>query len=109
VIAASAWIARTEQYYAKPLGSNSGARDKQPDPNSPFAKLAALKQQLEQVAKSHLEHRVKELERQRIDKWLHARMVRTRTDAALTTASFVRLNGKHMTACQPSGANWRPW
>jgi ribosome-associated heat shock protein Hsp15 len=42
----------------------------------------------------------KELERQRIDKWLwHARMVRTRTDAAaLTTAGFVRLNGKRMTA-----------
>jgi ribosome-associated heat shock protein Hsp15 len=42
----------------------------------------------------------KELARQRIDKWLwHARMVRTRTDAAaLTTAGFVRLNGKRMTA-----------
>ena len=41
-----------------------------------------------------------ELDRQRIDKWLwHARMVRTRTDAAaLTTAGFVRLNGKRMTA-----------
>src|SRR4249919_1236366 len=36
-----------EQYYAKPFGSGSGARDKQPDPNSPFAKLAALKQKLE--------------------------------------------------------------
>jgi ribosome-associated heat shock protein Hsp15 len=42
----------------------------------------------------------KELERQRIDKWLwHARMVRTRTAAAaLTSAGFVRLNGKRMTA-----------
>jgi ribosome-associated heat shock protein Hsp15 len=42
----------------------------------------------------------KELERQRIDKWLwHARMVRTRTDAAaITTAGFVRLNGKRMTS-----------
>jgi len=42
----------------------------------------------------------KELARQRIDRWLwHARMVRTRTDAAaLTTAGFVRLNGKRMTA-----------
>jgi ATP-dependent RNA helicase SUPV3L1/SUV3 len=40
-----------EQYYAKPFGSGSGARDKQPDPNSPFAKLAALKQQLEQTNK----------------------------------------------------------
>jgi ATP-dependent RNA helicase SUPV3L1/SUV3 len=39
-----------EQYYAKPFGS-SGGRDKQPDPNSPFAKLAALKQQLEQGGK----------------------------------------------------------
>jgi len=42
----------------------------------------------------------KELERQRIDKWLwHARMVRTRTAAAaLTTGGFVRVNGKRMTA-----------
>jgi ribosome-associated heat shock protein Hsp15 len=42
----------------------------------------------------------KELERQRVDKWLwHARMVRTRTDAAaLTAAGFVRLNGRRMTA-----------
>ena len=39
-----------EQYYAKPFGG-SGGRDKQPDPNSPFAKLAALKQQLEQGGK----------------------------------------------------------
>ncbi len=35
-----------EQYYAKPHGADR--RDKEPDPNSPFAKLAALKQQLEQ-------------------------------------------------------------
>jgi ATP-dependent RNA helicase SUPV3L1/SUV3 len=42
--------AEREQYYAKPFGS-SGGREKQPDPNSPFAKLAALKQQLEQGAK----------------------------------------------------------
>jgi ribosome-associated heat shock protein Hsp15 len=42
----------------------------------------------------------KELDRQRIDKWLwHARMVRTRVDAAaLTSAGFVRLNGRRMTA-----------
>jgi ATP-dependent RNA helicase SUPV3L1/SUV3 len=41
-----------EQYYAKPFGNRSGGRDnKQPDPNSPFAKLAALKQQLEQSSK----------------------------------------------------------
>ena len=40
------------------------------------------------------------IERQRIDKWLwHARMVRTRGDAAaLATGGFVRLNGKRMTA-----------
>ena len=37
--------AEREQYYAKPHGS-FGSR-KEPDPNSPFAKLAALKQQLE--------------------------------------------------------------
>ena len=43
--------AEREQYYAKPFGGGSGGRDKQPDPNSPFAKLAALKQQLEQGAK----------------------------------------------------------
>jgi len=42
----------------------------------------------------------KELERQRIDKWLwHARMVRTRTAAAaLTAAGCVRLNGNRTTA-----------
>jgi ATP-dependent RNA helicase SUPV3L1/SUV3 len=42
--------AEREQYYAKPFGT-SGGRDKQPDPNSPFAKLATLKQQLEQSGK----------------------------------------------------------
>jgi ribosome-associated heat shock protein Hsp15 len=37
---------------------------------------------------------------QRIDKWLwHARMVRTRSDAAaLAEAGYVRLNGKRITA-----------
>ena len=42
----------------------------------------------------------KGLDRQRIDKWLwHARMVRTRGDAAaLATGGFVRINGKRMTA-----------
>ncbi len=39
-----------EQYYAKPFGGSDN-RNKQPDPNSPFAKLAALKQQLEQSTK----------------------------------------------------------
>jgi ATP-dependent RNA helicase SUPV3L1/SUV3 len=43
--------AERDQYYAKPHGSTSDRRDKQPDPNSPFAKLAALKQQLEQNTK----------------------------------------------------------
>jgi len=40
------------------------------------------------------------LDRQRIDKWLwHARVVRTRSDAAaLTEAGFVRLNGRRVTA-----------
>jgi len=40
------------------------------------------------------------LDRQRIDKWLwHARMVRTRTDAAkLAEAGFVRLNGTRVAA-----------
>ncbi len=38
------------------------------------------------------------MDRQRIDKWLwHARMVRTRSDAAaLAEAGYVRLNGKHI-------------
>ena len=42
----------------------------------------------------------KDLDRQRIDKWLwHARMVRSRSAAtALTAAGFVRLNGKRMTS-----------
>ena len=43
--------AEREQYYAKPHGGGSDRRDKAPDPNSPFAKLAALKQQLEQGGK----------------------------------------------------------
>jgi ribosome-associated heat shock protein Hsp15 len=40
------------------------------------------------------------IDRQRIDKWLwHARMVRTRSDAAaLTQAGYVRINGKRITA-----------
>ncbi len=38
--------AEREQYYAKPQGSPRVS--KTPDPNSPFAKLAVLKQQLEQ-------------------------------------------------------------
>jgi ribosome-associated heat shock protein Hsp15 len=40
------------------------------------------------------------LDRQRIDKWLwHARMVRTRSDAAaLTEAGHVRVNGRRITA-----------
>ena len=42
--------AEREQYYAKPAGQRAD-RNKQPDPNSPFAKLAALKQQLEQNTK----------------------------------------------------------
>src|SRR5215813_11121868 len=42
--------AEREQYYAKPFGSTAGSRDK-PDPNSPFAKLAALKQKLERSGK----------------------------------------------------------
>ncbi len=43
--------AERERYYAKPHGGGANRRDKQPDPNSPFAKLAALKQQLEQNPK----------------------------------------------------------
>ena len=46
----------------------------------------------------------KDLDRQRIDKWLwHARMVRTRSAAAaLAAGGFVRLNGRRMTtASQP--------
>ena len=40
------------------------------------------------------------MDRQRIDKWLwHARMVRTRADAAaMTEAGHVRLNGKRVAA-----------
>jgi ATP-dependent RNA helicase SUPV3L1/SUV3 len=44
--------AEREKYYAKPYGGGAERRDKQPDPNSPFAKLAALKQQLEQGGES---------------------------------------------------------
>ena len=42
--------AEREQYYAKP-SFGGGRSNKEPDPNSPFAKLAALKQQLEQNTK----------------------------------------------------------
>ncbi|HEX5210420.1 MAG TPA: helicase-related protein [Pseudolabrys sp.] len=41
--------AERDQYFAKPHGGGRG--NKEPDPNSPFAKLAALKQQLEQTTK----------------------------------------------------------
>jgi ATP-dependent RNA helicase SUPV3L1/SUV3 len=41
--------AEREQYYAKPF--SGGRQNKEPDHNSPFAKLAALKQQLEQNSK----------------------------------------------------------
>jgi ATP-dependent RNA helicase SUPV3L1/SUV3 len=43
--------AEREQYYAKPHGAGRPDRNKPADPNSPFAKLAALKQQLEANAK----------------------------------------------------------
>ena len=43
--------AERDQYFAKPYGRGAERRDKQPDPNSPFAKLAALKQQLEESSK----------------------------------------------------------
>ncbi len=46
--------AERDKYFAKPHGGGHGSgerRDRQPDPNSPFAKLAALKQQLEQNGK----------------------------------------------------------
>ena len=46
----------------------------------------------------------RDLDRQRIDKWLwHARMVRTRSAAAaLAAGGFVRLNGRRMTAASQS-------
>ena len=37
--------------YIKGRGDGRDRRDKEPDPNSPFAKLAALKEQLEANAK----------------------------------------------------------
>jgi ATP-dependent RNA helicase SUPV3L1/SUV3 len=37
--------------FIKGQGSRQDRRDRQPDPNSPFAKLAALKEQLEANAK----------------------------------------------------------
>ena len=64
-------------------------REKAPDPNSPFAKLAALKAQLEADAKERAlirrasSRRPVDARRQRIDRWLwHARLVRTRRRAA---------------------------
>ena len=68
---------------------------KEPDPNSPFAKLLALKAQLEGNKERALSVAIARLDRQRIDKWLwHARVVRTRSAAAaLVDAGLVRLNG----------------
>ena len=43
--------AEREKYYAKPYGGAGERANRQPDPNSPFAKLAALKEQLEQNGK----------------------------------------------------------
>lgn len=44
------------------------------------------------------DHAPSKMTRQRVDKWLwHARMVRTRSDAAaLVAAGYVRLNGKRI-------------
>ena len=72
-------------------------RDRPIDPNSPFAKLAALKEQLTANRKDTLIQSSKWccLERQRLDKWLwHARVVKARTSAAaLVEAGHVRING----------------
>ena len=71
--------------------------NKEPDPNSPFAKLLALKEQLEgNKDRTELQLSVRpDLDRQRIDKWLwHARVVRTRSAAAaLANSGLVRING----------------
>ena len=77
-------------------------RDRPIDPNSPFAKLAALKEQLAASRKDQLADSTDTviskwccLERQRLDKWLwHARVVKARTSAAaLVEAGHVRING----------------
>ena len=81
-------------------------RDRPVDPNSPFAKLAALKEQLAGNAKNNSvsasgavrvkkTRQTQDLERQRLDKWLwHARVVKARTSAAaLVEAGHVRING----------------
>src|SRR6202012_1725326 len=72
-------------------------RDRPADPNSPFAKLAALKEQLTAGRKDYPEEICPwcYLERQRLDKWLwHARVVKARSSAAaLVEAGHVRING----------------
>ena len=72
-------------------------RDRPVDPNSPFAKLAALKEQLAGNARNNASNSFERdyLERQRLDKWLwHARVVKARTSAAaLVEAGHVRING----------------
>ena len=66
-------------------------REKQPDPNSPFAKLLALKAQLEDNARNETAGAMRE-DRQRLDKWLwFARFAKSRTLAAkLVADGFVR-------------------
>ena len=48
---ATAWSAPSASSITPSLLAAADNRNKQPDPNSPFAKLAALKQQLEQNGK----------------------------------------------------------
>ena len=81
-------------------------RDRPIDPNSPFAKLAALKEQLASGRKDYVSPRRGAadsgwcVERQRLDKWLwHARVVRARsTAAALVESGHVRINGTRETS-----------
>src|SRR5262249_35508150 len=85
--------------YIKGRGEGRDRRDREPDPNSPFAKRAPLKEQLEATTKE-ARGGGGSLARQRIDKWLwHARVVRTRTAAAeLAAAGHVRINGRRVDA-----------
>ena len=85
-----------EQYYAKPFGGSETSATSRRIP----IRLSPSSRRSSSSSSRAPKSPEAALDRQRIDKWLwHARMVRTRSDAAgLTEAGHVRLNGRRVTA-----------